>query len=361
MDYSLPDFGNIHKELDRAREILREKKEQHEKGVQELTTAIIEGRQGDYDRLKESLQSEFKFDDGTQIRSATLKDLTLPLQTGWDMSHLSFKGVTFAACSSVNSIIFSRSHFEGCQFIKTRIAKSAFDGCVLSGCTFENASAIDCEFKDCKFKDCNFDGAVTLNGDFTTASLENLDLSTVTFGRSTGLIGAYAASLLDVRHADRARYSWRYDACSWAHLRTAGALPLFGASYIGIIAIWSLVSAADLVQRYGTWFNNDALPKEAASGVALALAPPHLGLTFVALCFLALAATLYRVFCPSEIQEFSEARWALELNQPLLRYRVLAYQLPPLRWITAISYLVSVPWLLFLLSRRMVETIAYFL
>jgi hypothetical protein len=72
--------------------------------------------------------------------------------------------------------------------------------------------------------------------------------------------------------------------------------------------------------------------------------PNQAGVTLLALLLLAVGATIYRIFCPPEIQASSETRWVSELNQPLLTYRSLAYtsfkamdcwNLLPRRWSVA--------------------------
>ena len=86
--------------------------------------------------------------------------------------------------------------------------------------------------------------------------------------------------------------------------------------------------------------------------------PRDMGFTFIALFVLAVAATLYKVFCPTQIQESSEIRWVHEVKQNFLTYYSLSYSQFSIRWLTAICYGIGSPWILFLLGRRMWMTMS---
>lgn len=118
--------------------------------------------------------------------------------------------------------------------------------------------------------------------------------------------------------------------------------------------------AARAIDQYSEWLDLQGYDAEHFRELSAIIAPPQLGFTFIAFCLLALAATLYKISCPDEIQEFSETRWTLELDQPVFRYRVLASRFLVVRWVTALAYAVSVPWLAYLLAFRVFETVAYF-
>ena len=150
-----------------------------------------------------------------------------------------------------------------------------------------------------------------------------------------------------------------------------GSLPLFGVSYLGIILIWLWAVSVDTLNHYL------GLLKELARGLVekpvetewlrsflewlISLPevpqPEHMGYTLIALLFLAIAATVYKLFCPAQIQESSESRWVCELKHPVIVYRGLACSRLFVRWVTTFCYAIGGPWITYLLVRRVLETI----
>jgi uncharacterized protein YjbI with pentapeptide repeats len=133
---------------------------------------------------------------------------------------------------------------------------------------------------------------------------------------------------------------------NWERLRTVGRLPLFGLSYTALILIpivfYGLAFYNSKVELIRTWAEQVAVLRDHSMHVAAEVIVRHLhtesipSLSLVLLgstVLLAVASTLYTLFCPSRIKEFSRDQWCDQLGQSLLHYWPLAWKY---RWIRLI-------------------------
>jgi uncharacterized protein YjbI with pentapeptide repeats len=126
---------------------------------------------------------------------------------------------------------------------------------------------------------------------------------------------------------------------NWERLRTVGRLPLFGLSYTALILIpivfYGLAFYNSKVELIRTWAKQVAVLRDHPMHIAAEVIVRHLhtesipSLSLVLLgstVLLAVASTLYTLFCPSRIKEFSCDQWCDQLGQSLLHYRPLAWK-----------------------------------
>ena len=276
-----------------------------------------------------------------------------------NIEGIKFEGIDFNSCD-FSKLEMKNAKFLNCKlwnanFEKSKLHGSDFTGSNLQVANFSNAILKNASFYSCKLGGCNFSKA-----NLSLVDLRDTHCDEAIFHKTEGLYGRFQANMisdLPVRGAENAKYTYKYDKwLSWSHIRLIGSLPLFGISYLAIISIWFWVA--------GTQWMNARFAEVSPIGdpwiqtlnpIPL---PDRMGITFSALGSLALATTFYKLFCPSEIQEYTETRWVYELGQPRLSFRSLAYSRNILRWLTATFYLGGF-WLAYLLLIRFWETANY--
>ena len=72
---------------------------------------------------------------------------------------------------------------------------------------------------------------------------------------------------------------------------------------------------------------------------------------------LAMASTLYVLFCPKRVQEFSKTVWCDQLGKPLLHYWAMAWRHRALRLLCMTLYLTGGPLALMLIAVKLVDTV----
>jgi hypothetical protein len=130
----------------------------------------------------------------------------------------------------------------------------------------------------------------------------------------------------------------------WEHVRIAGRLPLFGASYSVLVAIplffYALEVYNDKVVLLRSWAEKSIASTATgdyhiAETILQRLHPlPVPGLSALLLAstaFLAIGATIYAVWCPSRVKEFSRDQWRYQLGLSVVHYMADAWRRRPLR------------------------------
>ncbi len=250
------------------------------------------------------------------------------------------------------------ANLMGSQFVLAKLAET----------DLRNAKLTCANFNDADLRSADLGDAKLVGADFTRANLCGANLTSAIcdgakFIGTHGLYGRYQVKADRLQGAEKATYTKWWDVPTWARIRNVGSLPLFGVSYLGIISISVWVASIKLVNHYlqALRVNQHTEGVKWIKSISDMPLPEHMGFTLFALVILAVATTLYKLFCPTEIQESSETRWAYELKQPIIVYRGLACSRKIARWVTAICYIVGGPWVLYLLGRRVWETLGILL
>ena len=156
----------------------------------------------------------------------------------------------------------------------------------------------------------------------------------------------------------------RFDVLPWSYIRFIGSIPLFGVSYLSIVAIivWS---------EFLQWYNQQIASVSTDPGVIERLSwvgklsgipvSRRLGEILLALILIAVGATIYKFRCPGVVAETTEVYWWRVLQHELLEYRAQAYSRIAWRWASGLTYLVGGAWLFWHICVRFVKTVVYLL
>jgi uncharacterized protein YjbI with pentapeptide repeats len=270
--------------------------------------------------------------------------------------------------TDLSGVDLSGKDFSSCNFVAAKLANARFNGATLKSVRFDGCDlqAADMSYADCELADfqratlteASLRNASLRGANFTSANLGGSDINHADFheailsdARMDRLLGASAArNLLTTRIGSPVHYfesavlspvdKW----LDWEHVRIAGRLPLFGASYSVLVAIplffYALEIYNDKVVLLRSW------AETALAGIATAdyyiaqtvlqrlhpLPVPALSaLLLVSTTLLAIGATIYAVCCPSRVKEFSLDQWRYQLGLSAVHYLADAWRRRPLR------------------------------
>ncbi|MFO0822619.1 MAG: pentapeptide repeat-containing protein [Gemmataceae bacterium] len=257
------------------------------------------------------------------------------------------------------------TELRGRDFTGWVLSQVDFSGSDLSGASFDGASVTNSTFRDAKLTRVKF-GSVTLTAcdlsgaDFTEAVCRGGEWRQLKgLHRATGLETMNVAA--DPRYLDGSERPWLDRWCDWEQLRTFGRMPLFGLSYSVLILIPSYLYLL-------AWYNHqvDRLHSLNTPGDLAILQqlhklpmPSRSLILLISTLMLALASTLYTLFCPSRIREFTKDVWCDQLNRSLLNYWPLAWQSRTLRAICGFCYTVGGLGALFVLIEKLADAARY--
>lgn len=140
------------------------------------------------------------------------------------------------------------------------------------------------------------------------------------------------------------------DRIDWEFLRYIGTLRLFGVSYLTVAAITIYILFARRYNALAAHVRETAQTTLEEAGEAVPFwatamlrlpdlpTPGHLGWQLVMTIVLAIAATIYVLFCPSEVKEATEVRWTRAMGQPLWEYRSANWCRPIARYICFVCF-----------------------
>jgi hypothetical protein len=284
--------------------------------------------------------------------------------------HLDLSGETIVERMRLGTLDLSGANCAGAT-LNLEASGSDLRGANLRGTNFQGAW----------LEKVNFSDADATGADFRWTNLDKANFYQADLTRAKGFYGWGAAENLGtVWGAETAKFSWKVDKLRWSFLRAFGSMPLFGVSYFGIFAIWVVAVTVALLNRVIEAVQNSAvggaeklaqqfekIPQATRLDAFLEWFiqliqrmstldyPPQMGMSLTALMLLAVASTLYRLYCPPEIQENSEVRWTVELSQPRISYRAMDFNRFWRRQIAGICYVIGAPWVLYLLLHRVYE------
>jgi uncharacterized protein YjbI with pentapeptide repeats len=264
------------------------------------------------------------------------------------LGNADFRNVTFEGAN------FQQAVLQGANFAGANLRAASFVAAKLEGADFSRADLSDANLSRSSMSSANLRSATLHNAKLETADLRGANIGKADFTEAliedanfSHAIGAPSARNLEttalsaVRYFDRVELNWFDRYCDWEHARIFGRLPLFTASYTAMIAIpivaygYALYNdAAQSLQKWATTIGPSAGPSQ--KGIAdfvianLHTVPlPALSLELlVSTVLLAIASTIYAVWCPSRIKEFSRDQWCDEFGKPLIHYCALSWKYP---------------------------------
>jgi hypothetical protein len=146
-------------------------------------------------------------------------------------------------------------------------------------------------------------------------------------------------------------------------------LPLFGASYTALIIIPAYVYLLGIynqkIEAIQAWLSSHPTGEVGgisakASSAALKYIhtepiPINFRILFLSAIFLAIASTIYALFCPSRVKEFSRDQWCDELGRSLVHYWAEAWTRRWLRLACAVLYALGGVMALYVLCRKLYD------
>jgi len=196
-------------------------------------------------------------------------------------------------------------------------------------------------------------GARLKNAKFTRAKIENAVFNgAYDITKTTGLeTTIHSPGDLDFKFNDVNRPIWeKY--LDWEKIGIVGKLPLFGFSYLALVSIpiffFGLAFFNSRVEKALLWANNiqGTDPQhQLANLITQTLQPvpiPSLSLVFVvSTVVLALGSTIYALFCPSRIKQFTKDVWEHQLGHPIIHYWPISWKQRALRVTCVICYAIG--------------------
>ncbi|MBT3011218.1 MAG: pentapeptide repeat-containing protein [Candidatus Thiodiazotropha sp. (ex Lucina pensylvanica)] len=286
--------------------------------------------------------------DSTNFESATIKNAKFINMNGSKEKHYA---------PTINSANFRRAKLD-----KVNISHCVFDCCDFTRSSINGSSIVTASFEKCIFRLCNF---------------KKLQLVRVSLSKSEDLHSSTGLEKLSfdteqVREFETSVRNWQEVYFSWENLRIVGRLPLFGASYLALVIIpvyfygldiynqnigllrdWALQSTQqdNLANKYFAEFIIEKLYPLPVPTRSLAI--------LVSTIFLAAGSTLYTIFCPSRIKEFSMDQWVDELNKSLVNYWPLSWKHRTIRLLSSFFYIVGATCLILILLEKLYGVFMY--
>jgi uncharacterized protein YjbI with pentapeptide repeats len=304
--------------------------------------------------FKSAVFQEAKF-DVELIHRANMK--------GANLVSLDLTGIDLSGCDLSEAIIqsadLSGAVLSDARLIKTDLRSSflrqtIFHKADLSGaiCVASDLSGADLTGAKLERADLSLarlNGAIIRRTDFYEANLNQASMERVVGARpAQNLLTAQTERVLYFETAVR---DWPERWLDWEAIRIVGRLPLFGASYTGLILIpayvYFLQIYNDKIEAARAWIAHTAgtsngIPGAAGNAVLDHLHPETVPDSFFWLFLstfcLAVASTIYAGVCPSRIKEFSRDQWCDELGHSLVHYWPEAWKWRTARLVCAALY-----------------------
>jgi uncharacterized protein YjbI with pentapeptide repeats len=367
--------------------------------------------------------------NNARLENANLQDADL---SDADCTSAIFNGANLRGAKVSSRTTLASANLQGATFdnkilriatapriilVNQDLSGADLSGCDLPGINLQSANLHETDFSGAKLVEANFanaraDAAIFDAADLTQASLDHANLTRATMmgtnltrarlggarlagatvaradfyeavlnhASAEGIVGAYGAKNLlttriegqPVNYFDTAIRNWPERWLDWERLRIFGRLPLFGASYTGLILIPAYVYALQVynnqIEAARAWLVQTA---DASNGVRAGAAramlerlhtetvPDSFIWLFLSTLCLAAAATIYAIACPSRVKEFSRDQWCDELDRSLVHYWPEAWKGRWLRLPCAVLYALGGIGVLLTLIPKIVRTIAF--
>ncbi len=255
---------------------------------------------------------------------------------GARFEHADLASALLDHCTSLKGAIFTRADLSGAvltsrdcreaRFEHAKLHKTILNGANLTGAKFKKAdcreaSMVGCPLTEVDFTDADLRGTVLTNSTFENATLNKTKLDGVRFDR---LHGAFWDA------SDRIKLSFVDRRINWDSLRFVGRLPLFGVSYVALIASVVVINTIGLLNS-----------TELLSAIEYPVPIPKRMIGFlVASSMLAIGATIYEFFCPPRPRTFSVVEWVEQHGHPRLMFLQQSLKRPRAR-VLALIFTVS--------------------
>jgi hypothetical protein len=209
----------------------------------------------------------------------------------------------------------------------------------LDGASLRHAQLQSANLSQAHLEGASLHHAMLQAANFSRAYLNDADFlyAEISVGDFQGAVGVSAARNLEtastrsgeVRNLESAIIPFRERWLGWHRIRGIGRLPLFAISYaaLALIPFWLYLldifnHRVDSLHEWAVRHSNQPGTANTIAGSILEYIhkePPPLDwqLSFVAAVLLAIASTIFAMFCPERVKEFSSEQWQYELNSPI--------------------------------------------
>jgi len=251
------------------------------------------------------------------------------------MEKVKLTGINLSG-SSFWKANLKNARFRRCSLERTSFHSADLSGASLAEANLTSASMLAANLTNVKFTRAIFNGADLTESNVAGADFYEAELNRTNFEKVRGMRDAknLATTLVpsEVRYFESIMLELPERFCDWERARIFGRLPLFTASYTAVIVIpvvaygYSLYNegVVSLRQKAEGLSNEDASHRMLARFIldnAHFVPMPAWSLELlVATVLLAIASTIYAIFCPSRVKEFSRDRWCDELGKSVVHY-----------------------------------------
>jgi hypothetical protein len=296
------------------------------------------------------------------------------------LERAQLQGATFKGCVLFQAD-FRNAQLQGAllqtvNLKDTNLKGTDFSGAKLLTCDFYHAEIHHSVFAYANFSNCTFCGLLDC-ADFSCAELTKCTFNSGTLKKcnvwrtrfnNTALRGIGIEKLRNVHTCKGLEYATErqeedqelgIDACEvpwhalylgWEKIRAVGKLPLFGVSYVAVIAIPLFMYAIARCNDFLDVMTSAQHNLVEAHGVSIATHLPSLDhlktpsqmlYALTSAVALAFATTLYHFRCPDRIKEYTREAWTSELGNQLVQYLPLSWRYEYVRWSCAFFYFIG--------------------
>jgi len=303
--------------------------------------------------------------EGADFTGANLADGVL---RGANMSEVILRSARLPAADLLEA------NLEHANLKKANLSRANLGGAHLSNSNLSLATLFKASLQNANVLGADLTGADLDHADLQRTDFENAVLRNANFDEANvsaanfrDAIGVTHAHNLDKVRIDRdAQYleTVKRDAINrwldWERLRTLGRLPLFGASYTVLLLIPVFIFTLATYNRYVVGpaqafavsvreavdsdrsTHTELTAIAAASAIEEHVAPlaiPSQSLLILLSTFLlAIGSSIYVLFCPSRVKEFTRDQWCDQLGKSLLHYWPITWKHRMLRIVCASCY-----------------------
>ena len=299
------------------------------------------------------------------LENANFKNAQL---TNVDLFSATLKGANFENATIQNVNFNNVKDFIGVNFKNTKFKNIHFQNLDLLGLNFENA-----DFSYARIEGVNFDNSQFRGANFYESVLSNVSFKNAKYlHKAKNLLTTKITGTPSVKYFEFCDRNIINRCIDWERLRVFGKLPLFGVSYLALISIplffYILAKFNEHIEIIKLWSlkitsNSPEYIVNLANIISSKLnpiaVPKQSFLLLSSTILLALAATIYALFCPSRIKEFSRDQWVDQLDKPLINYWPHAWRYPSRRIICFFSYLLGGIGILLVIGRKVIDVFIF--
>jgi uncharacterized protein YjbI with pentapeptide repeats len=274
--------------------------------------------------------------------------------SGLDFSHRDLSRINFGS-SDLMDADFTGAKMHGVTFANAKLQGAKLINCDLTRANLSAADLNNAKLMYASFSRAILDRAILAEADISGADFFEAQLNLVSFKLARGV--PKAQHLLTTKISSDVQYfstvirELPERLLDWEKIRVAGRLPLFGASYAGLIVIPTYVYILQIynqnVEAARTWISahtaTNGLSEAATERILTHLhtehTPDSFFLLFISTIALAIAATIYAIACPSRVKEFSRDQWCDQFGHSLVHYWPDAWKGRWLRLVCAFLYI----------------------